>query len=81
MPTHKSNRLKSHHRSLQSLATHRYDDKGSIPHEEKINNNLKALQWESDDNNSGEDLIDDGEDDLKELAQELNKEEGLGESV
>ena len=81
MPTHKSNRLKSHHRSLQSLAAYRYDDKGSIPHEEKINNNLKALQWESDDNNSGEDLIDDGEDDLKELAQELNKEEGLGESV
>ena len=81
MPTHKSNRLKSHHRSLQSLAAHRYDDKGSIPHEEKINNNLKALQWKSDDNNSGEDLIDDGEDDLKELAQELNKEEGLGESV
>ena len=52
-----------------------------MSHEEKINSNLKALQWESDDNNSGEDLIDDGEDDLKELAQELNKEEGLGESV
>ena len=52
-----------------------------MSHEEKINSNLKALQWESDDNNSGEDLIDAGEDDLKEPAQELNKEEGLGESV
>ena len=46
-----------------------------------MNRNLKALQWESDDNNSGKDGIDDEEDDFKELAQELNKEEGLGESV
>ena len=34
-----------------------------------------------DDNNSNKDGIDDGEDDFKELAQELNKEEGLGEPV
>ena len=46
-----------------------------------MNRNLKALQWESGDNNSGKDGIDDEEDDFKELAQELNKEEGLGESV
>ena len=41
-----------------------------------MNKNLKALQWESNVNN-----IDDGVDDLKELAQELIKEEGLGEPV
>ena len=46
-----------------------------------MNRNLKALQWESDDNNSGKDRIDDREDDFKELAQELNKEEGLSEPV
>ena len=34
-----------------------------------------------DDNNSNKDGIDDGEDGFKELAQELNKEEGLGEPV
>ena len=44
-----------------------------------MNRNLKALQRESDDNNK--DGIDDGEDKFKELAQELNKEEGLGEPV
>ena len=46
-----------------------------------MNRNLKALQWESDDNNSGKDGIDDGEDDFKELAQELNKKEGVGEPM
>ena len=46
-----------------------------------MNRNLKALQWESYDNYSGKDGIDDGEGDFKELAQELNKEEGLGEPV
>ena len=35
----------------------------------------------SDDSNSGKDGIDDGEDDFKELAQELNKEESLGEPM
>ena len=35
----------------------------------------------SDDNNSGKDGIDDGEDNFKELAQELNKEESLDEPV
>ena len=34
-----------------------------------------------DDNNSNKNGIDDGEDGFKELAQELNKEEGLGEPV
>ena len=52
-----------------------------MPDKEEMNRNLKALQWESDDNNSGKDGIDDGEDNFKELAQELNKEEGLGEPV
>ena len=52
-----------------------------MPDKEEMNRNLKALQWESDDDNSGKDGIDDGEDNFKELAQELNKEEGLGEPV
>ena len=52
-----------------------------MPDKEEMNRNLKALQWESDDNNSGKDGIDDGEDNFKELAQELSKEEGLGEPV
>ena len=43
--------------------------------------NLKALQWESDENNSGKDRVDDGDDDFKEVAQELSKEEGFGEPV
>ena len=34
-----------------------------------------------DDNNSNKDGIDDGEDDFKELAQELNKKKGFGEPV
>ena len=46
-----------------------------------MNRNLKSLQWESDDNNSGKDGIDDGEDYFKDLAWEVNKEEGLGESA
>ena len=67
---------------MQSAApAHRDNDKVSIPDEEEMNKNLRALQWESHDNNSGKDGIDDGEDDFKELAQELNKEEGLGEPV
>ena len=44
-----------------------------------MNRIFRALQWESDDNNSGKDGTDNGEDDFKELAQELNNEEGLGE--
>ena len=46
-----------------------------------MNRNLKALQWESDDNNSGKDGIHNGEVDFKELAQELTKKEGLSELV
>ena len=49
-----------------------------MPDEERLNRNLKALQWESD--NSAKNGIDDGKDNFKELAQELNKE-GLGEPV
>ena len=45
--------------------------KVSRPDEEEMNRSLKDLHWESDDNNSGKDGIDDGEDDFKELAQEL----------
>ena len=67
---------------LSTSPPHRDDAKVSIPDEEEMNRNLKALQWHSDDNNnSGKDGIDDGKDDFKELAQELNKEEGLGEPV
>ena len=62
---------------MQSSTSHqRDDDKVSIPDEEEMNRNLKALEWESDDNNSGKDGIDDGEDDFKYLTPELNKEEG-----
>ena len=62
---------------MQSSTSHpRDDDKVSIPDEEEMNKNLKALEWESDDNNSGKDGIDDGEDDFKDLTPELNKEEG-----
>ena len=46
-----------------------------------MNSNLKAIQWEYDDINSGKDGIDDGEDDFKQLVQELNKEEGLDELI
>ena len=60
---------------------HRDDDKVSIPDEKKMKRNLKALQWESDENNTGKDRVDDGDDDFKELDQELSKEEGLGEPV
>ena len=60
---------------------HRDDDKVSILDEKKMKRNLKALQWESDENNTGKDRVDDGDDDFKELAQELSKEEGLGEPV
>ena len=62
---------------MQSSTSHqRDDDKVSIPDEEEMNRNSKALEWESDDNNSGKDGIDDGEDDFKDLTPELNKEEG-----
>ena len=62
---------------MQSSTSHpRDDDKVSIPDEEETNKNLKALEWESDDNNSRKDGIDDGEDDFKDLTPELNKEEG-----
>ena len=46
-----------------------------------MNKNLKTLRWESDSSNSGKDGINDGEDYLKELAQELDKEVGFGEPV
>ena len=46
-----------------------------------MNRNLRAFQWEYDDNNSGKDGIDAGENDFKELVQELNEEEGLSEPV
>ena len=44
-----------------------------------MNRNLPALQWKSDNSNSGKDGTDDGKDDFKGLAQEVNKDEGLGE--
>ena len=65
----------------QNAVTSITPDKVSIPDMEKMNRNLKALQWESDDKNSGKDGIDVGEDDFKELAQELNKKERLGQPV
>ena len=65
----------------QHIQAHRDDDRVRIPDEEEINRNLKALQQESDDNNNSKDGIGDGEDDFKELAQELNKEERLGEPM
>ena len=62
---------------MQSSTSHqRDDDKVIIPDEEEMNRNSKALEWESDDNNSGKDGIDDAEDDFKDLTPELNKEEG-----
>ena len=64
-----------------TVPTHRDDDKVSIPNEVEMNSDLEALQWESDDNNSGKDGIYDKEVDFKELTLELNKEEGLGEPV
>ena len=62
--------------STVPVQSDRDDDKVSIPDEEEINRNLKTLQWESDNNSNGKDEIGDGEDNLIELAQELNKEEG-----
>ena len=83
MPTHKIPRVNSIYRCGQSPVPvhHRDDDKVSVPDEEEMNRNLKVLQWESDNNNSGNDGSDDGDDDFKELAQLLNKEEGLGRPV
>ena len=43
-----------------------------------MNRNLQYLQWESDENNSDKDETGDGEDDFKELALELNREERFG---
>ena len=62
---------------MQSLTASAYrdDDKVSIQDEEVMNMNLKALLWESDNSNRSKDRTDDGEEDRKELAQELNKEE------
>ena len=79
-PTHKCLTGNSHRSCLQSSTAppHRDVDKVSMPDEERLNRNLKALQWESD--NSAKNGIDDGKDNFKELAQELNKE-GLGEPV
>ena len=44
-PTHKRPRINSHHNTAQSSTapTHRDDDKVSIPDEEKMNRNLKAI--------------------------------------
>ena len=64
-----------------TVPAHREDDKVSILDKEKMNKNLKVLQWESNDNNSGKDGVHDGEDDFEELAQEVNKEKGLDEPV
>ena len=36
-----------------------------MPNEEEVNTNVKAFQQKYDDNNSGKDGIDDGEDDLR----------------
>ena len=72
-PTHKSPKVKSHHSCVLSAApAQRGDDKLSIPDEEEMGRILRALHWESNDNNRGKDGIDDGEDDFKELAQEIN---------
>ena len=71
-PTHKSPRVNSRHSCVQSSKAAAHTDvsrwrrnsiQDSTPDEEKINTNLKA-----DNNNSGKDGIDDGEDDFKELA-------------
>ena len=69
-PTHKSPRVNSHHSCVQlsTAPAHGDDDKVSIPDEEEMNKNLKSSN-------------DDGEDDFKELAPEINKEEGLGEPM
>ena len=46
-PTHKSPKANSHHSCVQSAApAHRDDDKVSIPDEEEMNRNLRALQWD-----------------------------------
>ena len=50
-----------------------------MPDDEEMNRTLKALLWKSDDNNSDKDGIDNEKNDFKDLAQELNKEEGLNE--
>ena len=80
-PSHKSLRVNFQHSCVQSSTAqaHRDDDKVSIPDEEEMNWNLEALQGKSEDPNSGKDGANDKEDDdSKGLAQEVNKEEGLG---
>ena len=74
---HKSPRVNSNQSCVKSskAPANREDDKVSILDEREINRNLIALQRESDDNNSGKDGIEDGEDDFKELTQEINKED------
>ena len=76
-PTHKGPRVTSHHSFVQSSTepSHRHNNEVSAPDEEEMKRNSKGLQWESDGNNCNKDGIDDEEDnDFKELAQELNKE-------
>ena len=81
--THKSPRVNSHNSCVQSSTAPAYrdDEKVSSPDEEEISRNLKVLQWESGNSNSDKDGIDDVGDDFKELAQELDEEEELGEPV
>ena len=69
-PTHKSPRVNSHHSwvQLSTAPAHGDDDKVSIPDEEEMNKSLKSSN-------------DDEEDDFKELAPEINREEGLGEPM
>ena len=78
-PLTKALGFNSHHSCVHSStsAHHKDDDKVSMSDEEEMNKNLKAIPWESEDNNRNKDGIYDGEDDLKELAEE----EGSGEPV
>ena len=81
MPIRKIPRVNSNHSCVQSstVSAHRDDDKITMPNDEEMNRTLKALLWKSDDNNSDKDGIDNGKNDFKDLAQELNKKEGLNE--
>ena len=72
-PTHNSPRINSHTNVCSHQQHHRDDDKVSIPDEKETNRNLKALLWESDDNDNVKDGIGGGEDDFKELAQEQKR--------
>ena len=81
MPIRKIPRVNSHHNCVQpsTVSAHRDDDKVTMPNDEEMNRTLKALLWKSDNNNSDKDGIDNGKNDFKDLAQELNKKEGLNE--